>query len=146
MQIVTVSNPVDLDELIGKEASCPPYNFTYTEQSIEKYKQLLQERNTYQLFAKHDSDIVGYVAAAETLFPGYLYIAELFVDPSQQKAGIATKLIERVRKHAESNSLKGVITQTEFANEPAKKLYEKLGFEQMDNPDWQDGLTYKLEF
>ncbi|KKP84608.1 MAG: hypothetical protein UR83_C0017G0004 [Candidatus Moranbacteria bacterium GW2011_GWF2_35_54] len=38
------------------------------------------------------------------------------------------------------------MTQTEFENIPAQKLYEKIGFEEINNPEWKEGITYKLNF
>lgn len=53
-----------------------------------------------------------------------------------------TEFLEKAKKL----NLKGSITQTEFENIPAQKLYEKIGFVKIENKEWNEGITYELLF
>ncbi|MDZ7814532.1 MAG: GNAT family N-acetyltransferase [Planctomycetota bacterium] len=78
------------------------------------------------LVAEHDEKPVGALVMIRTGMKGYipenvlLYVA---VSPSMRGKGIGTKLIERSYKITHGN----IKLHVEYEN-PAKKLYEKLGF------------------
>lgn len=136
----------ELRGLKGLTAKYKNLNFSFPSKYISKMENILNSKNGYQLFAKNNEQIVGYVAGAETIHPRYFTMSELFVDPSAQRKGVGSKLTDMVIKYAEKKKLNGVITQTEFENIPAQKLYEKIGFVKVDNPEWKDGITYELRF
>jgi len=136
----------ELQELKGLTAKYNDLNFSFPSKYISKMEDILNSKNGYQLFAKDDKQIVGYISGAETIHPGYFTMYELFVDPVAQGKGIGSELTQRIFEYAKKKNLKGVITQTEFENIPAQRLYEKIGFVKIDNPEWTDGITYELKF
>ncbi len=148
MKIKKVSNKDELDILKDKTAQFNDLTFSFSEKYLIDLKILLDEKNAYQIIAKDDNDdFVAYIASAEkNLRPGFLWIVELFVLPAYQGKGVATEMISMCIKEAKNKKLNGLITQTEFKNIPAQNLYKKMGFVEIDNPDWKDGITYRISF
>lgn len=141
-----VTSPTELDELVNYSASYENLNFGFSEQYIEKLKSMLHEPNAFQEMVRSDSgEFAGYVAASEQLFPNNLFLTELFINPAYNGKGLGTELVNKVIDSAKSSGLQGVITQTEHENIPAQKLYEKLGFKPIRNPNSQH-ITYELKF
>ena len=147
MQLKLITDKNQLDDLKGHSAQFENLKFEFSDQYIQQMKELLDEANAIQFFAVDDNqDFAGYVAAAEkNTRPGMLWIVELFVEPSFQGRGIASKLCKEIVERAKILGLSGVFTQTEKENLPAQSLYEKLGFVKVDNPDWQEGISYLLK-
>ena len=142
-----INSPKELDKLKNKSASYKNLKFSFSDDYILKLKQLIEESNSCQFFAKNEKDeIVGYIAGAEKLHINYFTIYELFVDPNYQGSGIGTELVSKLLKYAKNLDLKGIRVQTEFENVPAQRLYEKLGFIKFNNSDWSGGITYQLNF
>ena len=141
-----IINKEELEKLSGLKADYKDLHFGFSEEYIQKMVDSLGEKHPFQLFALEKNQPVGYIASCEDLFPNFQRIVELIVDPAFQGEGIATQLIGKVIEFAKSEGLKGVVTQTEFSNTPAQKLYEKLGFIKVDNTGWSDGVTYRLDF
>lgn len=52
----------------------------------------------------------------------------------------------RCIEHAKNLKANGVITETAFENYPMQSLCEKFSFKKWDNPQWKEGITYRLEF
>jgi len=71
--------------------------------------------------------------AMRYLFPenpkkGVCHVAELAVIPGAQRKGIGTKLIAYGREMAQKQGLAKYALHVDAENEPALKLYEKMGF------------------
>lgn len=64
--------------------------------------------------------------------------------PEYQGKGVGEKLMRDSINHAKRNGSKGIVTETAFENVPMQKLCEKCGFEKWENPEWQEGVTYKI--
>lgn len=148
MKYFQIHNKNELLLLRGKSARYEDLKFSFSDQYLQTLKALLDEKNAFQMFAKDDNDtFAGFIASAEkTERPKYLWIVELFVDPNFQSQGVGTSLLKRIIQEAKKKNLDGLITQTEFENTPAQKLYKKVGFVEMDNPRWKEGITYQLTF
>jgi GNAT superfamily N-acetyltransferase len=148
MEYIQIHNKEELDSLKGKNTQYKSLNFSFSDKYLQDLKNLLDEKNPYQLFAKDEKgNFAGYIASADKkLSPNFLWIVELFIDPKYQGQGIASELIKRTIQEAKKKNLDGLITQTEFENIPAQNLYKKVGFFEISNPDWKDGITYKLKF
>lgn len=146
MEYSEIHQKSDLELLRGNSAKYNELNFSFSEKYLQDLKNLLDEKNAFQLFAKdNNKTFAGYIASAEKQErSNFLWIVELFVEPNFQGQGIATSLIERTIQEAKKKKLDGLITQTEFTNIPAQNLYKKMGFEKIDNPDWKEGITYQL--
>lgn len=141
-----ILNPKELDVIADLSAVYNNHTFSYTPANITKYKQKLSEPYAFQLIARDNDQVIGYVAASELIFPDHLFIAELLVDQSAQGKGIGRTFVEKCISFARNEGLKGLYTETEAWNIPAQSLYEKCGFVKVDNPDYPDGPTYKYPF
>lgn len=139
----TVTAPSELDILIGNSTSYEGLTFDFSPEYINTLKERLDEPNAVQILATNNDIFAGYIAGAETIFPQYLFLSELFVSPDFAKKGIATELIKQSIIAAERMALRGVMTETENENIPAQNLYEKIGFKRIENPEWE-GVTYQL--
>lgn len=53
---------------------------------------------------------------------------DLFVAPEGRRRGVAGALLERARELAVETGAKGLALETGVANEPARRLYERLGW------------------
>lgn len=142
------TDPNELDILKKRSATYKEFEFTFSDEYISKLKLSLNEPHALQLIATEDgtNKFAGYIAASEKLFPKYLYIQELFIEPEFQQKGVATELINTIIQHAKNRNLKGVYVQSEYVNIPAQHIYAKLGFKKTENKTWVEGLTYKLDF
>ena len=142
-----VTNPNELNILSEKQANYENLSFEFSPNYIDKLKAMLGQKHSYQLFVNDElGNFMGYIAGAETIFPEHLFISELFVDPSAQGKGVGSASVNKAIEFAKRGNLKGVVTETEFENLPAQKLYEKCGFMKIDNSDWKEGVTYQLQF
>lgn len=145
-----IVSPNDLDALIDKSASYGELNFSFPENYLVKLKAFVNDKGVH-VIAKNfgDRSFAGYVGATENslaAFPNTLLIVELFVDPKEQGKGLGRKLVQLVIDIAKTHGLRGAVVQTENENVPAQALYEKFGFKKVANPDWNEGVTYLMEF
>lgn len=58
----------------------------------------------------------------------YIYISDLFVDPSLRKQGIAKKLMQKVTEYSTAIGANGIELETAHTNTTAQALYESLGY------------------
>ena len=86
-------------------------------------------------------------------FPGLPQINALEIDENYRRQGLATMLIAAAENEARRQGFSMIGLGVEISNEPAKKLYEKLGYsyQQVGGSDTYDFLfgkpnpqTYKL--
>lgn len=144
MQVVLITDPAQLDILSNKKASYGELNFGFSEKYLSWLKDLLKNKHAHQIILQENGNFVGYAASAETLWPNYLTIIEIFVSPEYQGKGIGKTLLGYVTDFAKKEGLEGLMVQTEAENIPAQKLYERMGFNRIENKEWE-GITYKLE-
>jgi len=74
--------------------------------------------------------VIGFVSGAELLHPDKppaFFIAEVGVDETHQRRGIATALIEQMITVARERGCQGVWLATEVDNDPARALYGRTG-------------------
>jgi GNAT superfamily N-acetyltransferase len=138
----------ELDRLAGLSATYGTHGFGFSPEYLARLKEHLAAPHAAQFFALNDdATIAGYAASCELLFPGFLWLEELFVVPEAQGKGVGSQLVARVIEEAKSiPGLRGAMTQTEDDNVPAQRLYEKMGFVRIPNPAWPEGITYRLLF
>jgi ribosomal protein S18 acetylase RimI-like enzyme len=147
MNVIQVQNKDELDILQGKQASFEKLKFEFSEKYIQSLKDNLDLKNSVQLIVKDGDIFCGYLSGYEHEFwPNFLYLRELFIDPNYQGQGIGSKLLTEFLEKAKKLNLKGAMTQTEFENISAQKLYEKIGFLKIENKEWNEGITYELVF
>lgn len=94
------------------------------------FERLLKGVPHFALVAEHDSEVIGFVHAlphASTWSAeGYLYLEDLFVDPTVRGSGAGRKLIEAVYGEADKLGLDRVYWHTDTNNNTARTLYDKL--------------------
>jgi ribosomal protein S18 acetylase RimI-like enzyme len=75
------------------------------------------------LMAKDQGAVVGYLLIDLKKFPEEIYLAEMVVDPSHQRRGIASAMVSSL-----FGKCKKLVVITRKANDAAKGLYRTLGF------------------
>ena len=56
------------------------------------------------------------------------HLSTLAVDPGQRRRGIGQELLEEAMRHAVRQGAQMMTLEVRVSNEPARRLYEKLGF------------------
>lgn len=133
----------EIDLLLNKSS----FNYTYDQLTIDSLKKLFKLKNSLYLLAKSGEEFVGFCSTDRDWWEdNHFFLREILVNPNYQKLGIGQQLMERCIKHAKDNSAVGVVTETANDNYPMQKLCEKLSFAKWENPQWKEGITYKLLF
>ena len=70
---------------------------------------------------------------------------DLFVAPSARKKGIAKMLMETAKNYAVKTEAKGLILETAVDNDPAKKLYESMGYKKDVQCDHYEFIISSIE-
>ena len=76
-----------------------------------------------------NGEIVGYIGAHNIL--GEVYITNVAVSKAFRRKGIAEKLIKTLVGFCENEGMEFVTLEVRRSNEAAKKLYSKMGFEEV---------------
>ncbi len=144
----SITNPDALDVLTEIQAAHGDLIFNFSAEYLKKLKGLVNEQGIHVIARNSDDQsFAGYVAATTDslpAYPGTVLIVELFVDPKEQGKGLGRALMQSVIDSAKNRGLRGAVVQTENENVPAQALYEKLGFKKVENPDWNEGVTYLM--
>jgi ribosomal protein S18 acetylase RimI-like enzyme len=94
-------------------------------------------KNDSVLFYAHQGEmVVGFVH----LYPVFSSVNlsrrwilnDLFVIPEMRKNGVGHTLTERARRFAEDTQADGLMLETAATNQPAQRLYERLGWKRDD--------------
>ena len=98
--------------------------------TIVLFKRLLSGKPHFAFVAEQDAKIVGFVHclphASTWADQGYLYLEDLFADPSVRGTGVGRKLIEAVYDEADRRNLSRVYWHTDKGNATARRLYDRL--------------------
>lgn len=80
-------------------------------------------------FAMEEGEPVGIVRGTpDDEDPGVAWVESMWVAPSHRRCGVGELLIGEVIAWAEGRGLKALLLDVTRGNEPALRLYEKLGF------------------
>ncbi|MGL5239124.1 MAG: GNAT family N-acetyltransferase [Plesiomonas shigelloides] len=60
-------------------------------------------------------------------------VNDLYVDDAFREQGVGRALMEKAREFAEYTNAGALVLDTEFANHPARQLYQSLGYQPLDN-------------
>lgn len=95
------------------------------------WARLMEDKSIHGWCAVLDGKVIGICHALEhgsswSTAP-YVYLEDLYVDGTIRNSGAGRALIEAVYAHADAIGSKKVYWQTDFTNETARKLYEKIG-------------------
>jgi ribosomal protein S18 acetylase RimI-like enzyme len=148
IKIKEVSTPEELDILKNRSGEYQGFEYKFSNEYLNKLKLSLNEPHALHLIAEDspENKFAGYIATSEKLHPGYLNIYDIFIENEYQKQGIASQLFQAIAKHAKDRNLKGIYVHAEYANKPVQNWYKKLGFELVENKNWLEGISMKLEF
>ncbi len=106
-------------------------SYSGNQPSAAYLKRLLDNNYFIALVAVKDSEVVGGIAAYElTKFEqerSEIYIYDLAVAAAHRREGIATALIQELKKIAEARGAYVIFVQADLGDEPAIALYTKLG-------------------
>lgn len=137
----TITKPEELEVLRNQSS----HNYTYDNATINLLKKNLEMEGSLYLLAKKGTQFAAFCSTDKNWWEdNYFFIREILVDPEFQKLGIGEELMKRCIDHARTNGAVGIVTETDFDNAPMKSLCSKLGFKEWDNPQWKEGITFKL--
>ena len=123
------------------------FNYTYDKATIDSLKKHFQLKDSLYLIARRGADFVAFCSIDRGWWEdNFFFIREILVDPNFQKLGIGKKLMGRCIEHAKSKKALGVVTETAFENSPMQNLCKNFDFIEWNNPQWKEGITYKLLF
>lgn len=93
---------------------------------IEKWDKEYQRHIGGTFIAETNQKVVGYVTFG--IEDDSVYIGDLYVSPKYRRKGIANSLIQVVEKARENLNKKYLRVDVRKKDRPARRLYEKLGF------------------
>ncbi len=143
IRILIIKDEEEIEFLRDKKS----FNYTYDKATIDSLRRHFTLKDSLYLMAKKGAEFVAFCSIDKDWWEdNFFFIREILVDPSYQKIGIGKELMGRCIEHAKNKGANGVVTETAFENSPMQKLCSKFGFKEWDNPQWSEGITYKLIF
>jgi ribosomal protein S18 acetylase RimI-like enzyme len=142
-QTTQITNPEELEILRNKKS----FNYALDTPTIDLLKKNLALKDSLYLITKKGTAFAAFCSIDRDWWEdNFFFIREILVDPNFQKLGLGEELMARCINHAKSKNAAGIVTETAFKNTPMQNLCTKLGFKEWDNPQWKEGVTYKLVF
>lgn len=119
----------DLQTLYKIEREC----FSLEAFSIEEIAFLIQNPNSISLLAQIDGEIAGFVIGLiyDTRGGKMGHVFTLDVAKKHRRKGVAMKLMNELEAKFRENNVKECFLEVRLDNEAAKKLYRKLGYEEI---------------
>ena len=141
--IVAMQDEKEIEFLRDKSS----FNYTYNKATIDSLKKYFKLKDSLYLIAKNGTEFVAFCSIDRGWWEAnFFFIREILVDPDFQKLGIGKELMGKCIEHAKNKKAIGVVTETAFENSPMQKLCAKFDFKEWENPQWREGITYKLLF
>jgi GNAT superfamily N-acetyltransferase len=123
------------------------FNYTFDSKTIASLEKNFVLKDSLYLLAKQSEEFAGFCSVDRNWWEeNYFFLREILVDPKYRKTGLGKDLMARCIDHARTKKATGVVTETAFDNTPMQKLCESFKFEKWYNPEWKEGITYKLIF
>lgn len=142
-----IAQASDIDVLRGKTSQFKNFNVRYDEEAIEYLKVHVSDADSMYLMAKEGDVFAGFCSVDSDWWEkNHFFLREIFVEPTFQQRGIGLELMQRCIAHAKKMGAIGIVTETAFENIPMQKLCAKCGFTEWENPQWKEGITYKIFF
>ena len=142
-----VQNEDEIEILRNRSGKYNDFTYTYEETTIDLLKKNFSLPDSLYLIAKKGDEFVAFCSIDRDWWEvNYFMIREVIVDTNFQKQGIGETIMGKCIDHAKSKGAIGVVTETAFENLPMQKLCAKFHFSKWDNPEWKEGITYKLIF
>jgi len=98
-------------------------NWSYSQQEVEAWYSRIFAKWTWTLAAfEPDASMTGFIALADQ------HVDQLYVDPSRQRSGIGSSLLEQALKFSPGRVTLHVFEE----NRSARAFYERHGFQERD--------------
>lgn len=111
----------DLPKLISIESQ---FEYPWSEQDFRK---VLQNNHCIGLIAEYKREVVGYLIFE--VFHDRLHILNLAIDKNFQRQGVATTLLNDVKRRVgEQKGKNRIFTEVRESNLPGQKFFSKAGF------------------
>lgn len=137
----------DIDMLLGKESAFANLHYKYERETIDMLKRNFFRSDSLYTIVKENGQFVAFCSTDSDWWePQYFFLREIFVMPTYQRQRIGETLLKESINHAETCNANGIVTETAFENIPMQNLCERNGFKRWENPQWKEGVTYKLIF
>jgi len=78
------------------------------------------------IVALNDDRVIGYIGSQSVI--DQADIMNIAVDPDYRRNGVAVQMIGALESKLKERGVKGLLLEVRVSNEPARNLYEKLGF------------------
>ena len=130
-----------LDRLYTIEEQC------FNEEAFTKRQiaYLLTDYNTIALVAKADNEVAGFVIIQIELDNNeFGHIVTLNIAPNYRHKGIATKLMQEIESLLKQRGVSECHLEVREDNNPAIKLYQKLGYQTMGKLDRYYGKKHGI--
>lgn len=116
--------------------------------TVSQYEQALTESKPFRLVLVLEADrVLGFIVAAE--IAGEWELENIAVTASAQRQGYADRLLAALLEELRKSAARTIYLEVRVSNEPARRLYEKWGFQQVGvrpgyyhNPS-EDAILYK---
>lgn len=145
--ISVIHDAADIDVLREQTSTYGDFTYAYDDATIAFLKEHIADETSLYLIARDGQTFAGCCSIDAAWWEdGYGFLREIFIAPAYQTHGLGEQLMRRCIDHARDVGMHGVVTETAFENIRMRRLCEKCGFREWHNPEWQDGVTYKLTF
>ncbi len=124
MIAIQVMNESHVAQVAELEKRC--FTAPWSENSI-RYE--LTNPISLWLVAVEDGKLLGYVGSQSVM--GEADMMNVAVDPESRRRGIGRKLVEALVQALKDRQVNSLTLEVRASNEPAKALYEQLGFLQI---------------
>ncbi len=112
------------------------------EEPIRKWLNIVTEDKSLNVIAWDGDEAVGHAMLVAD--DDGSYELAIFVIQSHQNAGIGTELLRTALGEGQSQGINRVWLSVERWNKPAIAVYEKIGFERMDDTSFERQMTVRL--
>ena len=97
--------------------------------SEKAFMDSLYQKEALFLVAEEEDRVLGYIGIYLSFEEGE--ITNVSVDSSSRNKGVGSELVEQLKKEAQARGTEKIFLEVRVSNEPAIRLYEKQGFEQV---------------
>ncbi len=114
----------DLEEIVNIEKASMSNPW-----ALSSYKEALDSEHAFIYVATESGNIAGFCVLYLT--PPESEIPDIVIDKQYRNKGLGKVLLDNVIKELKSQGIDTVFLEVRVSNEPARALYEKVGFEQI---------------
>jgi len=102
--------------------------------SDEEWKEKLHEPNDFKVFVEDNGRLVAKMEVEWNMREKVRHIAEVYgvyIDPTYRGQGLGKMLMDEIERLAKDHGIEKLWLDVVVTQEPAKKLYRKLGFREI---------------